>query len=63
MDFLSQEDKRVEQEFVEQGYVIRPVADKDALDKIKTFASKKILGNNFLKKSLIFSSILNENLN
>jgi sporadic carbohydrate cluster 2OG-Fe(II) oxygenase len=49
MDFLSQEDKRVEQEFVEQGYVIRPVADKDALDKIKTFASKKILGNNLDK--------------
>ena len=42
MDFLSLEDKKVEQEFVEQGYVIRPVADKDALDKIKKFALGKL---------------------
>jgi len=42
MDFLSQEDKKVEKEFIEQGYVIRPVANKGALDKIKKFALSKI---------------------
>jgi sporadic carbohydrate cluster 2OG-Fe(II) oxygenase len=34
MNFLSKDDKIFEKEFVEQGYVIRPVADKDALDRI-----------------------------
>jgi len=49
MDFLSQEDKEIEKEFIEQGYVIRPVADKGALDKIKKFALSKLPGNNLNK--------------
>ena len=50
MDFLSQEDKKIEKEFIEQGYIIRPVADKDALDKIKKFALRK-LSNKSLDKT------------
>jgi len=50
MDFSSQEDKKIEKEFIEQGYIIRPVADKDALDKIKKFALKK-LSNKSLDKT------------
>jgi len=42
MDFLSQEDKKIEKEFIEQGYIIRPVPDKDALDKIKKFVLSKL---------------------
>jgi sporadic carbohydrate cluster 2OG-Fe(II) oxygenase len=53
MDFLSQEDKKVEKEFIEQGYVIRPVANKDALDKIQKFATDKLTkkGNDSLDKT------------
>ena len=50
MDFSSQEDKKIEKEFTEQGYIIRPVADKDALDKIKKFALRK-LSNKSLDKT------------
>ena len=50
MDFSSQEDKKIEKEFIEQGYIIRPVADKDALDKIKKFALRK-LSNKSLDKT------------
>jgi len=52
MDFLSQEDKEIEREFIDQGYIIRPVADKGALDKIKKFALSKLPGNNLNKTHL-----------
>ena len=37
MDFLSKDDKVLEKEFIEQGYIIREAANKDALDKIQKF--------------------------
>ena len=42
MDFLSKDEKILGKEFIDQGYIIRPVANKGALDKIKKFALSKI---------------------
>ena len=63
MDFSSQEDKKIEKEFIEQGYIIRPVANKDALDKIQKFAVDKLSkkGNDSLNKT--HESISIEELN
>jgi len=33
MDFLLEYEKELGQEFIDQGYIIRTVANKDALDK------------------------------
>ena len=38
MDFLSTNEKILENEFIDQGYVIREVANKDALNKIQKFS-------------------------
>ena len=38
MDFLSKDEKKLEKEFIEKGYIIREVANKEALSKIKKFA-------------------------
>jgi sporadic carbohydrate cluster 2OG-Fe(II) oxygenase len=38
MDFLSPDEKILEKEFTDQGYIIREVASKDALCKINKFA-------------------------
>ena len=38
MDFLSKDEKILEKEFLDQGYIIREVANKDALKKIQKFA-------------------------
>ena len=63
MDFSSQKDKKIEKEFIEQGYIIRPVANKDALDKIQKFAVDKLSkkGNDSLNKT--HESISIEELN
>ena len=37
MDFLSKDEKVLEKEFIDQGYIIREAADKDALNKIQKF--------------------------
>ena len=37
MDFLSKNEKILEDEFVDQGYIIREAANKDALIKIQEF--------------------------
>ena len=37
MDFLSKDEKILEKEFIEQGYIIRDAANKDALNKIQKF--------------------------
>jgi len=60
MDFSSQEDKKIEKEFIEQGYIIRPVADKDALDKIKKFALRKLSNDTFCTKGFM---LINKSLN
>jgi len=39
MDFLSKEEKILGQEFEDQGYIIRKVADIELLNKIKKFAT------------------------
>ena len=39
MDFLSKNEKILENEFIDQGYIIREVANKDALNKIQKFAT------------------------
>jgi sporadic carbohydrate cluster 2OG-Fe(II) oxygenase len=38
MDFLSKDEKILEKEFLDQGYIIREAANKDALKKIQKFA-------------------------
>ena len=38
MDFLSKNEKALENEFMDQGFIIREVANKDALNKIQKFA-------------------------
>jgi len=38
MDFLSKNEKALENEFMNQGFIIREVANKDALNKIQKFA-------------------------
>ena len=38
MDFLSKDEKILEKEFLDQGYIIREAANKDALNKIQKFA-------------------------
>ena len=38
MDFLSKDEKALEKEFIDQGYIIREAANKDALNKIQKFA-------------------------
>ena len=38
MDFLSKDEKILEKEFMDQGYIIREAANKDALKKIQKFA-------------------------
>ena len=38
MDFLSKDEKTLENEFTEQGFIIREVANKDALNKIQKLA-------------------------
>ena len=42
MDFLSNDEKILEKEFIDQGYIIRDVANKDALGKIQKFTSEKL---------------------
>ena len=37
MDFLSKDEKVLEKEFIDQGYIIREAASKDALNKIQKF--------------------------
>tara|TARA_B110000008_G_scaffold119766_1_gene122445 strand:+ start:280 stop:1053 length:774 start_codon:yes stop_codon:yes gene_type:complete len=37
MDFLSKNEKKLENEFTNQGFIIREVANKDALNKIQKF--------------------------
>lgn len=53
MDFLSKDEKILGKEFIDQGYIIRPVANKDALDKIRKFAVDKLSkkGNDSLDKT------------
>ena len=41
MDFLLKDEKILGKEFIGQGYIIRPVANKDALDKIQKFVIDK----------------------
>ena len=55
MDFISQEDKETEREFIDQGYIIRPVADKGALDKIKKLALSKLPDKNLDKTHEVLS--------
>jgi sporadic carbohydrate cluster 2OG-Fe(II) oxygenase len=38
MDFLSKKEKEIEKEFINQGFIIRESANKDALNKIQKFA-------------------------
>ena len=38
MDFLSKKEKILEEEFTNQGFIIREAADKNALNKIQKFA-------------------------
>jgi len=63
MDFLSKDEKILGKEFIDQGYIIRPVANKDALDKIQKFAVDKLSekGNDSLDKT--HESISIEELN
>ena len=63
MDFLSKDEKILGKEFIDQGYIIRPVANKDALDKIRKFAVDKLSkkGNDSLDKT--HESISIEELN
>ena len=42
MDFLLEYEKELGQEFIDQGYIIRTVANKDALDKIQKFAIDRL---------------------
>ena len=42
MDFLLKDEKILEKEFIDQGFIIRPVSNKDALDKIQKFAIDKL---------------------
>ena len=42
MNFLSNDEKILEKEFIDQGYIIRDVANKDALGKIQKFTSEKL---------------------
>lgn len=42
MDFLSEKDRILGREFIEQGYIIRSVADKVALNKIQKFILSKL---------------------
>jgi hypothetical protein len=53
MDFLSKDEKILEKEFIDQGYIIREVANKDALDKIQKFVINKLSrkGNDSLDKT------------
>ena len=37
MDFLSKDEKILEKEFLDQGYIVREAANKDALNKIQQF--------------------------
>ena len=37
MDFLSKDEKVLEKEFIDQGFIIREAANKDALNKIQKF--------------------------
>ncbi len=37
MDFLSKDEKVLEKEFFDQGYIIREAANKHALNKIQKF--------------------------
>jgi len=37
MDFLSKNEKILENEFTHQGFIIREAANKDALNKIQNF--------------------------
>ena len=50
MDFLSKKEKNLAKEFVNQGFIIRDVADKDALYKIQKLVIKmlSLKGNNSL---------------
>jgi sporadic carbohydrate cluster 2OG-Fe(II) oxygenase len=42
MNFLSNDEKILEKEFIDQGYIIRDVANKDALGKIQKFTIEKL---------------------
>ena len=43
MDFLSKNEKILGNEFIEQGFIIRKVANKEALDKIQKFSADMLL--------------------
>jgi sporadic carbohydrate cluster 2OG-Fe(II) oxygenase len=43
MDFLSKNEKILENEFIKQGFIIREVANKDALNKIQKFAIELLI--------------------
>jgi len=42
MDFLLNEEKILGQEFIDQGYIIRDVANKEALNKIHKFLNDQL---------------------
>ena len=42
MNFLSKNEKILEKEFIDQGFIIREVANKDALNKIHKLAVKML---------------------
>ena len=44
MDFLSKNEKIIENEFTDQGFIIREAASKDALNKIQKFAIDMLSG-------------------
>jgi len=43
MNFLSKDEKILESEFLDQGYIIRKTANKDALEKIKNFVTDMLV--------------------
>jgi sporadic carbohydrate cluster 2OG-Fe(II) oxygenase len=46
MNFLTKEDKVLEKEFIKHGYIIRPSANKGALDRIQKFITNQLPNKN-----------------
>ncbi len=63
MDFLSKNEKILEKEFIDQGYIIRPVANKVALDKIQNFFLSKLSKSNNNSLGMAHQSINIDELN
>ena len=63
MDFLSKNEKILEKEFIDQGYIIRPVANKVALDKIQNFFLSKLSKSNDNSLGMAHQSINIDELN